>query len=57
MNGSGAQTVYSDYLTTCSTTAIGQTEVAPAATKILRNGQIYILVGEQMYNLTGQKIK
>jgi hypothetical protein len=58
MNGSGAQTVYSYYLTTCSTTtAIGQTEVAPAATKILRNGQIYILVGEQMYNLTGQKIK
>ena len=48
--------VYSDYLISCSTTAVGQTEIAPAATKILRNGQIYILIGEQMYNLTGQKV-
>ena len=39
-----------------TTTAIGQTEIAPAATKILRNGQIYILIDHTLYNLMGQKV-
>jgi hypothetical protein len=29
----------------------------PRATKIFRNGQIFILVGEEMYNSLGQRVK
>ena len=50
-------------LTSMTPTCGGTTEViqisvtTPRATKIFRNGQIFILVGEQMYNSLGQRVK
>lgn len=52
-------TVYSDYLTSCSE----MTEVEPAivsepvARKVLRDGQMYIQIGEKTYSLTGNIIQ
>ena len=58
MNVSGAQTVYSNYLTSCEGgQAIDEVEAAAAAKKLLKDGQLYIIVGENMYTITGQKIK
>lgn len=37
--------------------AIDTIEETPAASKIFNNGQLYILVGEQMYTITGQKAR
>ena len=41
-----------------TSTAVEQVETyTPAAVKLFRNGQIYILVGEQMYTITGLRIQ
>lgn len=40
-----------------STTPVTNTEITPQATKILQNGQIYILRGEKAYTVTGQEVK
>ena len=40
-----------------SSQGIDEIEVAPVAHKVLMNGQLYIIVGEQMFNLQGQKIQ
>ena len=40
-----------------STTPIRTFETDPQATKLLRNGQIYILRGDHTYTLTGQELK
>ena len=40
-----------------STTPVTNTEVTPQATKILHNGQIFILRGEKVYTVTGQEVK
>ena len=58
LNGEGSVTSYSDYITSCGgTQAIDEVETLPIARKTLQNGQLFIIVGEQMFNLTGQKIK
>ena len=59
LNGSGQQTVYTGYMTSCGQASAVNLTASPdeqKARKLLRNGQIYILIGEQMYNLTGQKV-
>lgn len=50
-------TIYSDYLTSCITTDIEQTTVVPAARKVMIDGRIYIQLGDQLYTITGQKMK
>lgn len=40
-----------------STTSITNTSVTPDATKILRDGQIFILRGDKIYTITGQEVK
>ena len=52
-------TTYSDYLTSCSgATEVEQTAVSqPAACKVLRDGQMYIQIGEKIYSLTGNIIQ
>lgn len=40
-----------------STTPLTNTNVAPEAIKILHNGQLFILRGDNIYTLQGQKIK
>lgn len=62
MNGSTMEEVYSRYITTCQ----GTTEliITPAneqqqtaARKLIIGGRIYILIGDQLYNIQGQRIK
>lgn len=48
---------YSDYLTSCNGQAISEVEAEAAAKKLLKDGQLYIIVGENMYTITGQEIK
>ena len=60
MNGSGAQTVYSDYLTSCDG-GMGVDEITDEPSpvknrKMLINGHLYILSGDQLYTITGQRI-
>ena len=62
IRATGASTTYSRFITACQTA----TEVIDgsvdgdkqaAARKILVGGQIYILLGNQLYNIQGQRIK
>lgn len=47
----------SPYANEAPATAFEQVSATESAQKILINGQLYILVGEQMYNLQGQRMK
>ena len=51
--------VYVRYITSCggATEAVHPSVSAPRATKLLRDGQIYILIGDQMFTITGQKAR
>lgn len=40
-----------------STTPVTNTEITPQVTKILQNGQIYILRGDKKYTITGQEVR
>ena len=55
LNGNGEQTEYTDYLTKCGeATAIANPALsAPAATKLLRDGQLIILIDNKEYNILG----
>ena len=58
MSGSGTITVYDRYITSCQTATEVEIEAEQiTARKVLVGGQIYILIGEQMFNLQGQRIK
>lgn len=58
INSTGSQTTYSRYMTTCSTaTEVELHEINTMAQKILVGGRIYILVGDAMYNMQGQRIR
>ncbi len=52
-------TVYSDYLTNCGTATDLSNNVVemPAARKVLHDGQLYIQIGDQLFNLQGQCVK
>ena len=54
-----ASEIYVRYITSCggATEAIQTSVTTPRATKIFRNGQIFILVGEELYNSLGQRVK
>lgn len=58
INATGANITYSAYLTSCGEhTDIENTSARKGRGRlILRNGQIYILLGEEMYNTLGQRI-
>ena len=57
--GGGSTASYSGYTTVCADELTGtdETRVEPAARKIIRNGQLLIIRGEEMYNATGMKLK
>ena len=57
MNGSGAQTVYSDFLTSCAATDIENHETPNTNHKLLIDGHLYIGVNGHIFNITGQRIK
>ena len=57
INATGINISYSDYLTSCSgTTDIANRQSKIDNQKILINGQLYILVGETLYTITGQRV-
>ena len=59
INATGSGSSYSRYITSCQT----GTEVElvlegnDVARKVLVGGQIYILLGEKLYNIQGQRVK
>ena len=54
--GTSSITYYSSVVT-CGETAIDNNVVAPKAIKVLENGQIVIILGDQKYTIFGQKIQ
>ena len=59
INATGSGSSYSRYITSCQSGA--EVELVPsdeaAARKILVGGQIYIVLGDHLYNLQGQRVK
>ena len=59
INATGSGSSYSRYITSCQTES--EVELVPTdnvvARKILVGGQIYIMLGEQLFNLQGQRVK
>ena len=56
-SGAPAATTYYSSVVTCGETAIDNNVVAPKAIKVLENGQIVIILGDQKYTIFGQKIQ
>lgn len=59
INGEGAVTTYSRYITSCQTPTELVETVAETVTarKLLIGGQIYLQVGEQLFTITGQQLR
>ena len=57
INATGAGTSYSAYLTECETTAIEHPSTPTTYRKVLINGQLYIMHGEQIYTITGLRVQ
>ncbi|MBQ9603123.1 MAG: endonuclease [Paludibacteraceae bacterium] len=57
VNGSGSTTTYTAFLTSCGGgMGIDHQQTAIKNQKVLINNQLYILVGDQLYTITGQRI-
>lgn len=52
----GTRILYSDFITFCGTTDIANRQSKIGNRKLLINGQLYILVGETLYTITGQRV-
>lgn len=50
-------TTYSDYLTHCGATGIENQPSGTSNRKLLIDGRLYILVGETLYDITGQRVQ
>ena len=58
MSGSGSSVSYNRFITNYQeTTEVEMLDVDASARKILVGGQIYILLGEQLFNIQGQRVK
>lgn len=59
INATGAGVAYSRYITLCQTTTeVAETQAENvSARKILVGGQIYLQIGDNLYNITGQRMK
>ena len=58
MSGSGSSLSYERFITNYQeTTEVEMLDVDAPARKILVGGQIYILLGEQLFNIQGQRVK
>lgn len=58
INATGTGVTYDRYITSCggAKEAIQTSVTMPRATKIFRNGQIFIEINNKLYNITGQQI-
>ena len=60
IEATGIRVLYTDYHTSCNQSGIeGPTtnDQRPMTCKFIRNGQLFILVGEQIYTVTGQRVR
>ena len=57
IKSTGTRVVYSDYLTSCSTTGIENHKSQITNHKFIRDGQLYIEVNGRIYTITGQQIQ
>lgn len=60
VNATGAGVTYSNYLTSCGGgdhTAIENEQISVPTHKILRDGRLLIVIGDQIYNVMGQRIQ
>lgn len=58
INATGAKVTYSRFITTCqSTTEVESVSDTDKARKLLIGGQLYIQVGEQLFTITGQRVR
>ena len=57
INATGSGTTYSAFITQCGTDAIENQEIVAPTHKFLRDGQLFIQVGESIYTITGQRIR
>ncbi|MBQ8939283.1 MAG: endonuclease [Paludibacteraceae bacterium] len=59
INATGAGVTYSNYLTSCDGdhTDIENEHISIPTHKIMRDGQLLIVIGDQIYNIMGQKIQ
>jgi endonuclease I len=58
INANGSGITYSAYLTSCSVeTGIEKDQLPITNHKFLKDGRLYIRVGEETYTVTGQKVK
>ena len=60
INATGAGVSYSNYLTSCGGgdhTAIENERISVPTHKILRDGRLLIVIGDQIYNVMGQRIR
>jgi hypothetical protein len=58
INATGAKVTYSRFITTCqSTTEVENVSDTDKARKLLIGGQLYIQVGEQLFTITGQRVR
>ena len=53
----GGSISYSDYTTMCETTAVENVQTIQRATKVIENGQIYIIIDNEKYTIFGQHIQ
>lgn len=60
VNATGTGVTYSNYLTSCGGgdhTAIENEQISVPTHKILRDGRLLIVIGDQIYNVMGQRIQ
>lgn len=57
INAIGSGITYSDYITSCETTGIEKQPTEQKVRKVLINGQLYIMVNEQLYTIMGQRVR
>lgn len=58
VNAAGAETTYSRFITSCSDhTDIENERISIPTHKILRDGRLLIVIGDQIYNVMGQRIQ
>ncbi len=58
INATGSGVTYSRFITSCQqTTEMEIVEAEAPARKVLIGGQIYLIIGEQLFTITGQRVK
>ncbi len=57
INATGSGVTYSAFLTDCGTTDIENVNRKSSNRKYIKNGRLFIQVGDQIYTVTGQKVR